>query len=382
MRHDIPLYQQVYNKILNDINAGLYANGQQLPTEAEAAEQYFVSKITSKKALAMLSEDNVIVRIPGRGSFVKKDFPVTETLSMRESKSPLIALVMGGYSSSFGLDIVNGAVDMAEEMGMHLILKNSGNDQERETSILESLINSGVSGIIVQIAHGELYNEVLVNAVFSKYPIVMIDRTMSGIDAPFVGVDNEKLSRIAVSKLIDYGHSNICLMALEDDHSSSLKERMRGFMEAFADNSLPTKRDLWLTNISDNAKKKGLSSSDPFAHETYVDAIAIHLQQHPEITAIFGTEYSVSKAAWDAARRIGKQVPRDISIASFDVDSAYLGLHLLSHIKQPQKCIGACAVKVMESILAGKVPTNRSFLLEGEWLDGNTIAPPIASSNV
>ena len=376
MRSGNTLYQQIYNKLKEDITRGLYADGKQLPTEADVAKQYFVSRITSKKAMTMLAEDNVIVRIPGRGSFVKKDFAIPTITQAKVPSIPIVALVMGGYSSSFGLDIINGAVDMAEEMGIHLILKNSGNDQERESKILKTLIASGVAGIIVQLAHGELYNEVLLGAVYSKFPIVMVDRSMVGIDVPFVGVDNAKLSREVVRKLIDCGHRNISLLALEDDHSSSLKDRMHGFMEAFADSSTAVKRDLWLTRISDFAKAKGFLGGDPAAHETYVDAISAHLQHHPEITAIFGTEYSVSKAAWDAVRRMGKKVPEDISIISFDFDSGYLGLHPLSHIKQPQKSIGSCAVQVIGSILRGKTLENRCFLLEGEWVEGDTMAPP------
>ena len=376
MKNGDTLYRQIYDRLMEEIASGVYTQGKQLPTEVEVAKQYFVSRITSKKALNKLAEDGIIVRIPGRGSFVKKDCIIPASAGGKDVGTPVIALVMGGYGSSFGLDIVNGAVDMAEELNMHLILKNTCNDQKRESKILKSLMASNVAGIIVQPAHGELYNEVLLSAVYSKYPIVMIDRSMNGIDAPFVGVDNVKLGRQAVSKLIGCGHRNIALLALEDHHSSSLKERMQGFLEAFADSRLAVKRDLWFTRISDHVKAKGMRISDPGIHETYVDAIAAHLNRYPEITAIFGTEYSAAKAAWDAVRRIGKRVPEDISIVSFDFDSSYLGLHLLSHVKQPQTSIGSCAVKVMGDILHGKSPENRCFLLEGEWVEGNSMASP------
>ena len=378
MKSVVTLYRQIYDKLLEDITNGTYDNGKQLPTEAEVAKQYFVSRITSKKALTQLAEDGVIVRIPGRGSFVKKDFsaPIPLPRPTKESDIPVIALVMGGYSSSFGLDLLNGALDTAEELGVHLIVKNTLNDQSRESRILKSLMDSGVAGIIIQPAHGELYNEVILRAVYSKYPIVMIDRSMVGIDVPFIGVDNVNLSRHAVTKLIDSGHRNICLLALEDDHSSSLKERMQGFLEAFADSRLAVKRDLWLTRMNAMAKSMGVDANDSAAHETYMNIIADHFSRHPEITAVFGTEYIVAKAAWDAARRIGKRVPEDISIASFDFDSGYLGRHLLSHVKQPQVSIGKCAVRVMNDILNGKAPDNRCFLLEGEWIEGNSIASP------
>ncbi len=376
MKNGEALYLQIYGKLLEEIKDGVYADNRPLPTEAEAAKQYLVSRITSKKALTKLAEEGVIVRIPGRGSFVKKDYALPVLDRVKDSQAKSIALVMGGYTSSFGMDVINGALARTEELGMHLILKNTGNDQKRESQMLKALIHSNVSGIIIQPAHGELYNEVILNAVYSKYPIVMADRFMPGIDVPFVGVDNVNLARQAVSRLISCGHRNISLLALEDDLSSSLKDRMQGYMEAFADHLLAVKKDLWLTRINDLAQFRELDYNEYTAHEAYVNIIAAHLQSHPEITAIFGTEYSMAKAAWDAARRIGKRIPEDISIVSFDFDSGYLGVHHLSHIRQPQRGIGSCAVEVIHAILQGKPPKNRCFLLDGEWIEGNTIAPP------
>jgi len=376
MKSGTTLYNRIYEDLRADIASGAYGDGGRLPTEAELAKRYFVSRITSKKALTRLAEDGLILRIPGRGSFVKQNCPIPAAVPTHAAGRPLVALVMGGYDSSFGLEIVQGALEAAEELSMHLILKDTWNEQAREAAILKSLLMSGVAGIIAQPAHGALYSEAILNAVYSKFPVVMIDRYMTGIDVPFVGVDNTALGRLAVSKLTGLGHRNIALVALEDDHASSLKERMQGFIEAFADSHLAVRKDLWLTRLNDIVREKGIGRNEPAAHEAYVDAIAAHLRLHPEITAVFGTEYRASKAAWDAARRLGKRVPEDISIVSFDFDPGYLGLHVLSHVRQPQRAIGKCAVRVISDILSGAAPENRCSFLEGAWVEGDTIAPP------
>jgi DNA-binding LacI/PurR family transcriptional regulator len=376
MKSSATLYSQIYDDLRADIASGKYQDGGRLPTEAELAKQYFVSRITSKKALTKLAEDGLILRIPGRGSFVKKNCPIPAAVPTYVTGKPIVALVMGGYDSSFGLEIVQGALETAEELGMHLILKDTWNDQKREAAILKSLLESGVAGIIVQPAHGELYSEAILNTVYSKFPVVMIDRYMVGIDVPFVGVDNTKLGKQAVSKLIGLGHRNISLLALEDDHASSLKERMQGFIEAIADSQLAVRKDLWLIRMNDRARARGADHNELASHEVYVDEITEHLRRHPDITALFGTEYSASKAAWDAVRRVGKRVPEDISIVSFDFDPSYLGLHVLAHVKQPQRGIGACAVRVIGDILEGKPLDSRCFFLEGAWVEGDTIASP------
>jgi DNA-binding LacI/PurR family transcriptional regulator len=382
MKSSATLYSQIYDDLRADIASGKYQDGSRLPTEAEPAKQYFVSRITSKKALTKLAEDGLILRIPGRGSFVKKNCPIPAAVPTYITGKPIVALVMGGYDSSFGLEIVQGALETADEVGMHLILKDTQNEQKREAAILKSLLASGVAGIIVQPAHGELYNEAILNAVYSKFPIVMIDRYMAGIDVPFVGVDNTRLGGLAASKLIALGHRNISLIALEDDHASSLKGRMQGFIETYTDSQLAVRKDLWLTRINDRTREKGIAHNEAAAHETYVDVIAGHLLRHPEITAIFGTEYRASKAAWDAARHLKKRVPEDISIVSFDFDPGYLGLHVLTHVKQPQRGIGSCAVRVISDILGGVARDSRCFFLEGAWVEGDTIAPPFSASSI
>lgn len=62
-----PLYLKIYNDLLAGIKNGTYASGSRLPSEKELSSNYDVSRITSKKALEMLAEQNMITRMPGAG---------------------------------------------------------------------------------------------------------------------------------------------------------------------------------------------------------------------------------------------------------------------------------------------------------------------------
>lgn len=168
------------------------------------------------------------MRIPGRGTYLKKDAALPPSSPLHGRHMPLIALVMGGYSASFGLDIINGAVQKAQDLRMNLIVRITNNSQQQEADTLRSLMAAGVEGIILQPAHGELYSEVILEALHQKCPIVMLDRVLHGLDIPYVGVDNRALARMAVLRLIEAGHRRIALLALEDETSSSLRERMQG----------------------------------------------------------------------------------------------------------------------------------------------------------
>ena len=50
--NSIPLYKQIIEDILSRIHDGSLQPGDRIPSERELAEQYLVSHITSKNALA------------------------------------------------------------------------------------------------------------------------------------------------------------------------------------------------------------------------------------------------------------------------------------------------------------------------------------------
>ena len=163
------LSQQVYRRIKEDILNGVYANGK-LPPESELAKALFVSRITTKSAMKRLVDEGLIVRIRGKGSFVasaaSKICPAGASVS---THAALIALVMGGYTSAFGLDILNGALLEASQHNVHLVVCSTSNDQAQEANVLQSLMESGVKGIIIQPVHGEVYSRQLIEAVYADY---------------------------------------------------------------------------------------------------------------------------------------------------------------------------------------------------------------------
>ena len=68
----IPLYQQLYEKLRDEINEGRYPAGSRLPTEAELSEAYQVSRVTVRKAMEQLEKEDLLVRKVGKGTFVRE----------------------------------------------------------------------------------------------------------------------------------------------------------------------------------------------------------------------------------------------------------------------------------------------------------------------
>ena len=64
------LYRQIYTEIKTEIETGKIKPGEQILPEVELMEKYKVSRITVRKALKMLADENYIVRSAGKGTFV------------------------------------------------------------------------------------------------------------------------------------------------------------------------------------------------------------------------------------------------------------------------------------------------------------------------
>ena len=68
----IPLYQQLYENLKDEINEGRYPAGSRLPTEAELSRTYQVSRVTVRKAMEQLEKEELLVRKVGKGTFVRE----------------------------------------------------------------------------------------------------------------------------------------------------------------------------------------------------------------------------------------------------------------------------------------------------------------------
>lgn len=66
---------KVYNRLYSMIQDGVYPPGSQLPSEPELALQMDVSRMTLRRALALLQEDNLVINIRGKGNFISERNP-------------------------------------------------------------------------------------------------------------------------------------------------------------------------------------------------------------------------------------------------------------------------------------------------------------------
>ncbi len=65
-----PLYKQLKDKLYADIKSGVYPVHSRIPSEPELCQHYCVSRVTVRKALSDLTEEGLLIRMQGKGTFV------------------------------------------------------------------------------------------------------------------------------------------------------------------------------------------------------------------------------------------------------------------------------------------------------------------------
>lgn len=88
-----PIYQVIYDDLTGQIASGTLAPEDRIPSEAELAARYGVSRMTVRQALKRLQDDRLVMRRRGAGTFV------TSTSSRFRSLNRL-----GPFEQELGLD--------------------------------------------------------------------------------------------------------------------------------------------------------------------------------------------------------------------------------------------------------------------------------------
>lgn len=67
-----PLYKQIMDDIVHDIDSGFYGTGERLPSEEDLRDIYRVSRVTIRRSIAELAKRGYLEKRQGKGTYVSK----------------------------------------------------------------------------------------------------------------------------------------------------------------------------------------------------------------------------------------------------------------------------------------------------------------------
>lgn len=358
---NLPLYQRIFEHYYEKIMSGQIKEGEQINTEKEIMEIFYVSRITAKAAIDMLAERGLVTRISGRGTFVCK----TPTVDKHDKKEKMIGIILCDIDYSFGFDLLKGIEDEARERNIHILFRRSFESAELEYEAIDHMVKLGVNGIIIQTVHGETYSDQILKLYLNGFPFVLIDRHMNKTKVPFVTTDNEKAAKDMTKYLQANGYKNISFMSACPHKTSTLGARYDGFRSIV---STDKKMDL-LNLITPELREK-----DKELIEKDYTLIRNHILKNPKIDCIFAAEFYVARLVKKVLESLQKRVPDDMGIACFDSEYSNLnGESMFTHVAQQQYQIGKLAVTRIDDITKGIPNVQYDNFLDGIIVKGNTI---------
>jgi GntR family transcriptional regulator of arabinose operon len=360
-------FRQIAESLRRAIVEGVYGGGDRLPTEMELAREHGVSRVTAAAALTELARAGLVTRTPRRGTVVCLGADLH-----RGPARPLVAWVVMHVETTFGLGLLRGIQLGARAAGFGLLLVNSGADHEEESRAIQEAAAAGAAGIMVFLRDGECYNAEVLRLVVGGYPVVLVDRWIRGVNCATVSSDNLSGSRMLVQELLDAGHRHICVLTYPPRDTSTIEDRIRGYVQALTDANVPV--DYSLHYVVEY--QEGETTAWEPAPEI-VEAFVQFLRAHPHVTAIYATNAFVGLVGYRAVQRLGLRLPEDLSLVSIDpLEAIPLSLPAVTCGVQQGEAIGRTAVTLLQELMAGEPP--RSVQLPVLLRRAGSVGPPAA----
>jgi len=232
-------------------------------------------------------------------------------------------------------------------------------ENNHPTEIPNMLFNSDVDGLLMVGA----FVDATVTSISNKKlpPIVLVDGYSDTDSFDTVVSDNFQASYDAVEYLIRKGHQHIAMVGGQEESYPSLKQRRNGYLRAIKENGL-SKTYLAEFNINHT---KGFEETTRL------------LEQHPEITAIFGINDEIAVNAMHAVRALGLRIPEDISIIGYD--DTYLAVNtspMLTTMRVDTVAMGRAAVHLLQLRIETPATARMTLTIHPELIERNSVACP------
>jgi len=295
-----------------------------------------------------------------------------------------IGLVISEITNPFFPAVVRGIEDEIVSYRYNFILCNTDEDPQREEDALRLLATQQIDGLII--APTGVRCTPLLALAESGVPIVQLDRSSPGLDAPLVGVNNEEGAYQAIRYLIGLGHRRIAYLMGIDAISTQI-ERLVGWERALREANLPIDDNLIvradprfygvlpgaagaLSLVGPTAQRQKMPSAYDVLQNLF------RLPEHP--SAIFVATNQLTLGTLYALRACGLRCPEQVSLISFDDhDWAPLFGPPLTVVRQPTYQLGQTAAHLLMQMINGE-PVEVTPRLQVELVARASCAAPPA----
>jgi len=281
-----------------------------------------------------------------------------------EGRKRVIGLFIDEVSTTpFAAQFIEGARDEAALQDVTVATFCTGNSSVLEQAGLDMLVAQNAIGVIYATL---ITRDVIVPETFSALPLVLLNCYEKRVHHPAVVPGDIVGGYTATEALLKAGHRRIAHLAGEHMVQASV-DREQGFRQAMDKHGVPVEERL--VTLGGWSIRAGRER-----------ALALLSQPEPP-TAIFCYCDRMAIGCYEAARMLGLQIPRDLSIVGFDDEDISASMDPpLSTMVLPHDEMAAWAVGQLLDGFAGLDADERlqKLKMECEFVERESIAPPKA----
>ncbi|GGD06102.1 LacI family transcriptional regulator [Hyunsoonleella pacifica] len=269
--------------------------------------------------------------------------------SLSLGKSNMIGLIVPNISDSFFAQIARRIEKKAEKLGYNVVFSSTGESPERESKIIQSMLDRQVDGLII--VSSEKNHDDILKLKKGNFPFVIVGRKYTDIETNVVALEDKDGVTSAVELLIDNGRKYIgfITISLELD---SIKDRLKGYKQALKNKNISYNPNV-VKHVTYNDVEASLKEAmNELVYQEKVDGI------------VFATHY-LAEEGLRLLKLNNINVPEEVAIVSFGKDRGFdLFDPPLTSVDFPIIEMGDTAVDLLLDAIENKVVATKNIIMK------------------
>ena len=229
--------------------------------------------------------------------------------SLASNRSNSVGVLVPELNGAFFGHLMSGVEEQLRQAQKHVIFTASHSEEQREKDGIEFLLSRKCDALILHVE--ALDDEYLIELAKGDVPIYIMNRWVEGLEDRCIYLDNKIGGYLATKTVLGKGHRKIAYITGQDWKADS-NDRLFGHKAALEEAGVEFDPDLMFVG--------------DFVHESGSHGLTELLHKGKPFTALICANDEMASGAMTTARKLGLNLPKDLSIVGFDnlVYASYL----------------------------------------------------------
>lgn len=324
-------------------------------TIIDIAREVGMSKSTVSRALtgdAGINAETMkrIIEVARRMGYQRNELAV----NLRKQSTRHIGIVIPEVTTPFFMHFIQHAQQLLRTEGYRVMIAISNEDPAQERENLLMMEQCRVEGILMSVCHNEANRDLYEHLMETGIPIVCFDRTVEGLNASQVMMDDYIMAFFMVEALIRQGRRQIVHLA-GPAHVRNGFARQRGYRDALQKFKIPfDKRYLVFGGL--HADEGGHAMED-------------FLSQGLPFDALFGFTETSTLGAKSVLQKLNYRIPEDVAICCISGTELCTLVHpTITAVEQPVQQMAETACRLLLHRMADAEAPKEEVVLRGEMI--------------